>query len=95
MNRNLTKTVIITGITTNNPDFQWYKIGQKFNVVKSVKADKITGEIDLRNDYYRVVDESGDGATSVYNPFFYYYIHPSDCKEITEFRNSRLEQLGI
>lgn len=81
MNRNLTKTVIITGITTNNPIFQWYKIGQKFNVVKSVVKSLLTD-----NDYYRVVNNEGKIDE---------YIHFSDCKEITEWRNSKLEQLGI
>jgi len=31
--RKLSLTVIITGCTTNNPSFQWYKIGDKFEVV--------------------------------------------------------------
>lgn len=96
MSRKLSLTVIITGCNTDNPNFQWYKdkIGERFEVVKVLVTD-ISGfnkpslvRFEEEEEWYRVIDKEPTGDPDE-------YIHKSDCKTIEEYRNNRLEELGI
>jgi len=100
VNRKLTKTVVITGRTTDNPNFQWYEIGEKFEVVETTGFRSENGEI----NWYRCVDKDfssllffGDLLLprKLYPVGLDRYISKEDCLEISDFRDSKLKELGI
>lgn len=97
-NRKLSSTVIITGCNTDNPNFQWYgdRIGDKFEVVRVLNGENGQFIVHPTNtngtdytkhelEWYRVLGESN----------IWEYIHKSDCQTIEEYREGKLESIGI
>lgn len=81
MSRELSKTIIVTGCNTDNPNFQWYKdlVGHKFKGIHIVGITGIT--------YYRIIEHN----LNSYGVDI--YINSEDCAVIEEWRNNKIESI--